>query len=275
MEKLNGQIGEFLAHLGAVFHRRLQWRAVVVKDALLGQPRKLDLVALLFLFLNGGANDIDLTAVGGILSYKIVQPLAVASVHRVGVHALTPGGHLVNDRKLKVAVKGESQRSRNGRGTHDQHMGARVFVGQRGALRHAEAMLLVGHHKPGVCELHAVGSKRLSSDDNVHRSCGKAVLDLSLLRRGSGSDEKLAGIAQRLEHGLKLGKMLTGKDLRGHHQRRLPAVLHGQINGRRRADRLSATNVAHNNAVHGPILRHILRDLADGTALRPRQTEGQ
>ncbi len=69
--------------------------------------------------------------------------------------------------------------------------------------------------------------------------------------------------------------MLLGEDLRGRHERRLPAVL-DRLQGReRRHQRLAASHVALQQAAHGMRVREVLRDHRLRLALRAGEGERQ
>ena len=65
--------------------------------------------------------------------------------------------------------------------------------------------------------------------------------------------------------------MLSGKDLRGCHDRRLRAVFHRKKCRIRRADRLTGANVTDHEAIHENLSRHIRLDLAKRSLLRARE----
>ena len=69
--------------------------------------------------------------------------------------------------------------------------------------------------------------------------------------------------------------MLPGQYLRGGHQRRLPAVLGGKPDTRRRHHGLAAAHVALHQPVHGPAPGHVANGVVNGPALGLREREGQ
>src|SRR5262249_28469800 len=89
-----------------------------------------------------------------------------------GGHALAPGlagelradgrpawWELVGRRGREVAVEREGERPRDRRRAHDEHVELRAGVGlplERGALQHAEAMLLVDDREPEPVERDAL-----------------------------------------------------------------------------------------------------------------------
>ena len=81
--------------------------------------------------------------------------------------------------------------------------------------------------------------------------------------------------AQRLQPAHQLAKVLLGQDLRGRHERALPAGLHGNGSGQRGHHRLARAHIALQQAVHGVRPGNVQRDFFDHTSLRFGQGEGQ
>jgi hypothetical protein len=50
---------------------------------------------------------------------------------------------LIDHGDIQIAVEGEGQRARNGRGRHDQHVGIDALLPEAEALHDTEAVLLV------------------------------------------------------------------------------------------------------------------------------------
>src|SRR5512136_1091651 len=86
---------------------------------------------------------------------KGIRALALGGEQPARLDLLAARRHLVNDRKVEVAVECERECARDGRGRHYQHV--RISPGlsllpKRRALLHAKAMLLVNHQKSQIAE---------------------------------------------------------------------------------------------------------------------------
>src|SRR5207245_10817882 len=82
-----------------------------------------------------------------------VDPLAARLAAELGRDRGASRGQLVEGRDREVAVEGQRERARDGRGAHDEHVdrfGAAAL--ERRALEHAEAMLLVDDGEPEAPE---------------------------------------------------------------------------------------------------------------------------
>ena len=99
------------------------------------------------IFLNHGTYHIYLSALAYKLSYEIVEPFPVALIYGKGVHLLSPGRQLVQNRDVQIPVHYKSKCAGDRRCRHDQNMGASAFAYQGRALTYAEAVLLIGNDK--------------------------------------------------------------------------------------------------------------------------------
>ena len=77
----------------------------------------------LLAFLNKWEHDVDLSALMNLLADSLIERHHLVVVLMDGHHRLTSGRQLVDDTDVQVAVYGHRQRSRDGGGRHDQHMG--------------------------------------------------------------------------------------------------------------------------------------------------------
>ena len=84
-------------------------------------------------------------------------------------------------RDVHVAEGGQHQRARDRRRGHHQHVGRVALGGERQALVHAEAVLLVDDGQRQVVEVDAFLEQRMRADDDVDRAAGEAVEDLVAL----------------------------------------------------------------------------------------------
>ena len=105
-----------------------------------------------------------------------------------GLDGDAPGRQLVQHRHVEVAEEHHRRGPRDGRRGHHEHVGIRArlafdgaLLAQRGALLHAEAVLLVDDDDPEGAEAHVVGEQGVRADDEVHRPARE-----SLERRGDG-----------------------------------------------------------------------------------------
>ena len=104
--------------------------------------------ALVLPLLDGGADDVDLVALGGLLADEGVDPGPLVLPDQEGVDGLAARGQLVDDREVQVPVEDQGQGPGDGGGGHDQQMGVLPLLRQGGPLGHAEAVLFVGDDQP-------------------------------------------------------------------------------------------------------------------------------
>ena len=188
----------------------------------------------IFVFLHHGADHKDLTALAHLLADKAVEPLPVALVHGKGVHLLPPGGQLVDDRHVQIAVDNQGKSAGNGRCGHDQHMGPLPLSDQGGALAHAEAVLLVRHHQtqPGV--FHILAEQGVGPYDQIKFPVFQRLFCQALFLCAHGAGQLSHPQAQRAQQSGQRGKMLLGQNLRGGHKGAGIAALPGKPDQRRR-----------------------------------------
>lgn len=104
-----------------------------------------------------------------------------------------PGGRLVNDRNIQIAIQRHRQCTRNRRGGHHQHMGRLyIFRPEAGTLRHSEAVLFVNNDQSQRREVHRVFNDRVRTYQDLHVSCQQSGQDrfplLSFDRSGQQFD---------------------------------------------------------------------------------------
>ena len=87
-----------------------------------------------------------------------------------GLDRRAPRRALVHDRDVEVAVGGEGQRARDGRGRHDQHVHVAALAAQLLALQHAEAVLLVHHGQAEAVEGDVLLDEGVRAHRDLHRA---------------------------------------------------------------------------------------------------------
>ena len=196
------------------------------------------------------------------------------------------GGHLIERGQVEIAEDHHGGRARDRCRRHHQQV--RVAVGalgpQRGPLLHAEAVLLVDHHRAERTERDLLGEEGVRPDHDAHGARGQPLEDrgagLPLDPAGEELDAHLAarhatGALQRAEEGAHGREVLFGQDLGGHHEGALVPALHrGEQRGQRHHG-LARADVALQEAVHRERPRHVGHDDGQGPALRLRQLVGQ
>ena len=145
--------------------------------------------------------------------------------HGIGLDRLAAGRQLVQHGHVKVAVQDERERARDGGGGHDEHMRRFALGRERGALRHAEAVLLVRHDRAQPVEGDALLDERVRADHDLRRAGLDRGERRALLRRGHRAGEQGAGDAQLFQQGGEGLRVLGGEDLGRRHEGGLPAVL--------------------------------------------------
>ena len=130
----------------------------------------------LLVFLDKRIHDVCLSADRQFVADEPVHPLAVVLVAQYGLYRLASGRQFVDYRHVEVAVDGHGKRARDRRGCHHKHVRRiEVFLPQTGALRHAEAVLLVDNHQPEASERPTVVLNHgVCADENVYGAVGQS-----------------------------------------------------------------------------------------------------
>jgi hypothetical protein len=170
----------------------------------------------------------------------------------VGLDRLAALGQLAQDGDVERAERRQAQRARDRRGGHVQHVrhqpGRRLGV-ERGALAHAEAVLLVDHHDREAVEDDGSSMSACvptTSDSAPARACRAR-------RRGarrSSSRSAAPGAPGRRHERLDGREVLLGQRLGRRHQRRLHPVLDRAEHGVQRDDGLARADLPHEQALH-------------------------
>ena len=230
---------------------------------------------LILALLNSRAHHINLVSVFRLPPDKPVQPLPVPAVHREGVHLLPPGGHLVQNRHIQIAVNNQCQRPGNRRCRHHQHVHRLTLGCQRCPLPHTEAVLLIRDHQPQPGVDHIIGEEGVGSHQQVNLPVRQGTLHGVLLPHGHGPRQLLHPHSQRREQACKRFAVLLRQNLRWRHKgghRSVPVCCPGQGS---RAQGFAAAHIALKEPVHGPAGRHVGQSLPYGPLLSPGGGEGQ
>ena len=121
-------------------------------------------------FLNQRTDDIDLPSGRDLLFHKGIDSLSHPFPDRVGRYRRAAGRQFVDDRHIQVAVQDERKRARDWGCRHDERVRRFAFSAQAGALRHAEAMLFIGHDCPQFRKRHTLLNERMRAHDDVCRA---------------------------------------------------------------------------------------------------------
>ena len=129
--------------------------------------------------------------------------------------------------------------------------------------------------KPSLANVVALLHERVRADDE-HRLAGRQALRdrLALARREAAGEQNRLD-AERREQRAHRPRVLLGEQLGRRHDRRLIAVLDREQRREQRDDRLSAADVALQQAVHAAVAHHVGDDLANGAHLRAGELERQ
>jgi hypothetical protein len=107
---------------------------------------------------------------------------------------LAAGRQLIDHGDVEVAVDGEGERARDGRGGHDEHVrrvGAEgALLAQGGALHDAEAVLLIDDGEAEVVEADAALDQRVRAAGDVDLAALERLVDLAPLLRLEGAGEQ-------------------------------------------------------------------------------------
>ena len=225
--------------------------------------------------LDGRADQIHLPPLVDLAVQKAVQVLPPLAGDTPGLDRGAPGGQLVEDGNVEVAVDEQAQRAGDGRGAHHQKMGVRGLFGQHPALAHAEAVLLVDDGKAQPGKLHPLAEDGVGA----HHKVGfvgadggqRSALGGSLHAAGQQGHPHPEGG----KHLVQTLSMLGGQNFGGGQQRGLISRPDAGPDGGGGHQRFAAAHVALQQAVHGSLARHVGQNFAHGPALGTGGGEGQ
>jgi hypothetical protein len=144
---------------------------------------------------------------------------------------------------------------------------------ERGALRDAEAVLLVDDRKAKVRKFHVFDDERVRSDGEVALAARQASSCRRPIARAEASEERVDANPKGQEQRCKLLGGLRGQYLGRRHQRALRASARRQDDRGGGDERLSASDVALQEAIHRGAAPHVAPDLFDHAALRAGQRQ--
>ena len=188
---------------------------------------------------------------------------------------LPPGGLFVQDGDVEIAVAGERQRARNGRGGHDEQVGCRAFLGQRQAVAHAEAVLLVDDDEPEPVEFDTVLKQGVCADHQVDVAFREAGVDGNALLALVATRERFHHQAGRLQHLRQRVRVLSCEDFGRRHERDLRARLAGKGGRQGGHEGLARPHIALQQARHARARTHVGLDLLESARLRSGRREGR
>ena len=208
--------------------------------------------------LNGGADQIHLPPFVDLAVQKAVQVLPPLAGDAPGLDRGAPGGQLVQNGDVQVAVDQKPQRAGDRGGTHDQQVRVRGFFCQCAALTHPKAVLLVNDRQTQPGKLHPFAHQGMGA----HHKVGFVLADGS--QRGAAGGGLHAAGQQGHPHpeGGKqpvepLG-VLRGQNFGRRQQRGLIPRPDARPDGGSSYQRFAAAHIALQQAVHGGIARHIV-----------------
>ena len=149
------------------------------------------------------------------------------------------------------------------------------LVAERGALQHAEPVLLVDDHEAERVEPHGLLHERVRADDEVDLAGRDRLAQAAPLARGHAAREQRHAESRGGQEPLHGREVLLGQDLGGRHERHLLTVLHGEHRGEHRDDGLPRAHVALQQPVHGKRPLHVVADVLERGALSGGQAERQ
>ncbi len=188
---------------------------------------------------------------------------------------LSAGRRIAKRRDVKISEKGQGHRARDRRGRHDEVVGVRTRVLQRGPLAHAELVLFVDDDQPQAAKVHVVLEDCVGADHQIDLAGGNRQKDGIAVATGKPTRHQGAADLAVGQQPIEGDRVLPRKNLGGRHERRLAAVRGCKQHGIDRDDRLSAPHVAVQKAVHGHVAGHVGGDFADRAVLRRSEREGK
>ncbi len=225
--------------------------------------------------LNERAHDERLPAGVELLADEVVgtRPLGVGGGD-VRRDRLAAARQLAQRRDVEVAVAQQRHRARDRRGGHVQdvrHEPALSLGIERGALAHAEAVLLVDDDDGQAVELDIGLDERVRADDE-RQLAGRQLAERVGAARGARRPRQQRRAHRLAGHErLQRGEVLLGERLGGGHEDGLHVVLDGAQDGVQRHDGLARAHLAHEQALHRPRRGELLVERRD----RPQLVAGR
>jgi len=190
-----------------------------------------------------------------------------------------PGWQLIEDRNVKVAVKSEGKRARNGRGGQNKHMGRITMPGglvhETLALQDAKAMLLVDGHEAEAAKLDVIFNESMCADDELCFAGANSVARSGFFGGLQATDEELDSVAPGSQNAPRRKEMLHGENFRGGHESSLAAIFHGNDGGLQSYDGFPTAHVALKQPIHRHRLFEVSGDFGENAFLRVGRFEGE
>ena len=224
--------------------------------------------------VDGRADDVDLPAPGDLLAHELVAGLALRLVDEPRHHRLPARRDAGDGGHVQVAEHGQGERPRDGRRRHVQHVRGDAVplgpAGERVALLHAEAVLLVDDQQREPGEAHVLLQEGVRPDREPGLARGEAAERRPPLRRGQRRRHQLrrregAGQSRR-----RL-RVLRGERLRRGEEHALEAGLRGAQQAVEGDDRLARAHVALQQAPHRDVPAQVALQLVQ----RPELVRGE
>ena len=255
------------------FHAAVHHGHVIVREHLFDLFKSLfQGVQVEFLvLLDEGIDDICLTAFLQLLAHKLVHLETVRFMLQDRGNRFASRRQFINDRYVQIAIDRHRQCPRNGRCRHHEYMRRRgaVFAPQSGSLSHTKAVLLVDDSQSQVAELHRVLDEGMGANEYLQLATHQCLVNSCALtltgRARQESHLDTDSVGQRPDS----FQMLTSQYFGGCHDAGLVSIIQGNQCGHESDNRLTATHISLQEAVHLLSAAHVMAHLADNTLLRP------
>ena len=136
---------------------------------------------------NQGINDESLTTGFQFPPDQAISPFAFFGIQDKGLDSLAAWWHLVDDREIQIPINRQCQGTRDGGSRHHQKVGIGTLGAQRGALFHAEAMLLINDRQFQICIFHRVFDQSVRADHHFDQPRSQPFPDFAFLGFGGGT----------------------------------------------------------------------------------------
>ena len=236
--------------------------------------------ANLFVHAHGGAqvgarrllddriDDVSLLALAGFGANELKHPAALVLIEDECLNGHATRWHFFNDREIKVAVDGQSQRARDGCRRHHQNVGGEPLADQLLALQDAETVLLVHNDQAEARELHVLFNQGMRPDHQAATSLRDSPLYVGFHRPPPRADQKVHINRQIFEQVFDIEVVLRGENFRRRHERDLETVVERDKRSLDSHDGFSRAHIALEETVHRLGHAHIVHDFLQHTLLR-------
>src|ERR1700723_558806 len=201
-------------------------------------------------FLDNRIKDVSLASGGNFAANRFPRGGQLRFIEPARGDRRAAGRHFIDHGDIEIAVNGESESTRDGRRSHNEHMRRCAFFHQALALQHAEAVLFVDDHEAETLEFNSVFDQRVRASDELGFAGADAFERGQFFAALHAAYEHFDAVARRREDAARGEKMLHGKNFGRRHDGHLAAIFDGDHRGLESNDSFAAANITFKKPIH-------------------------